>query len=96
MTTDKLAPDALDDALAGLDGWSVAANGTAIAKTFGFGGFGDAMRFVNRVAGAAEAKNHHPDIEIGYDEVTVRLSTHSAGGVTDRDLDLARAVEEAA
>ncbi|MDQ6617994.1 MAG: 4a-hydroxytetrahydrobiopterin dehydratase [Actinomycetota bacterium] len=55
--------------------------------------FGDAMAFVNSVAMLAEGANHHPDIAISWNRVTLRLSTHSAGGLTRLDLDLAAAID---
>lgn len=55
--------------------------------------FGHAMMFVNAVAQMAEAANHHPDIEIRWNEVTLRLSTHSAGGITQADIEMAAGIE---
>lgn len=72
-------------------GWARA--GREIRKTYGFRGFRDAVAFVNRVADLAEASDHHPDIDIRYDRVTLTLSTHSAGGLTAKDFDLAAAIE---
>jgi 4a-hydroxytetrahydrobiopterin dehydratase len=61
----------------------------ALEREFTFDGFAAAITFVNRLAEIAEAANHHPDIAISYDRVTVRWTTHSAGGITDRDRELA-------
>jgi len=61
----------------------------ALLREFQFDGFPEAVAFVNRVAGLAEAENHHPDIAINYDRVVLRWSTHTAGGITDRDRELA-------
>ena len=61
----------------------------ALERTFTFPGFVEALDFVNRVGALAEAENHHPDIAIQYDRVTLRWWTHTAGGITDRDRDLA-------
>jgi 4a-hydroxytetrahydrobiopterin dehydratase len=61
----------------------------ALERTFEFASFADAVAFVNRVAELADAENHHPDIAIAYRRVTLRWTTHSAGGITDRDRDLA-------
>ncbi len=63
--------------------------GDALERTFTFDSFVDALAFVNRVGELAEAENHHPDIAIHYNRVTLRWWTHTAGGVTDRDRDLA-------
>jgi len=67
--------------------------GKAIARTWRFADFRAAMVFVNGVAALAEREGHHPDITIRYAEVTLVLSTHSAGGLTARDFDLARKLE---
>jgi 4a-hydroxytetrahydrobiopterin dehydratase len=64
-------------------------HGDAIRRTFTFADFGEAMAFVNRVAELAEAQDHHPDIDIRYSKVTLTLSTHDAGGLTERDFTLA-------
>jgi 4a-hydroxytetrahydrobiopterin dehydratase len=61
----------------------------ALERTFEFASFVDALSFVNRVGDLAEAENHHPDIAIHYDKVTLRWWTHTAGGITDRDRELA-------
>ena len=58
--------------------------------------FKRAMSFVNRVADAANAADHHPDITINYNRVTTTLSTHSEGGVTDKDIDMASKIDAAA
>ena len=63
--------------------------GGALERTFELPSFAEAIAFVNRVAGLAESENHHPDIAIAYKKVTLRWSTHSAGGITDRDRELA-------
>ena len=64
-------------------------------KTYTFGTFAEGIAFVNRVAKAADAANHHPDIDIRYTKITCILSTHDAGGVTDADLKLADEIEKA-
>ncbi len=61
----------------------------ALERTFEFADFVAALAFVNRVGELAEAENHHPDIAINYNRVTLRWWTHTAGGITDRDRDLA-------
>jgi 4a-hydroxytetrahydrobiopterin dehydratase len=60
-----------------------------LEREFAFGSFPDAVAFVNRVAELAESENHHPDIEIHYDKVVLRWWTHTAGGITERDRELA-------
>ena len=62
----------------------------ALERTYELSSFPEAIAFVTRVAEVAEAANHHPDIAIAYRKVTLRWSTHSAGGITDRDYELAR------
>ena len=70
--------------------------GDAIRRSFTFGKFADGIRFVDRVAAAADAMDHHPDIDIRYTTITMTLSTHSAGGLTARDFDLAAKIDAAA
>ena len=67
----------------------------ALERTFELDSFMDALDFVNRLGALAEAEDHHPDITISYRKVTVRWWTHTAGGVTDRDRDLAEKDERA-
>lgn len=76
------------------EGWSVA--GDAITKQFEFETFPTGIAFVNLLADAAEEANHHPDLDIRYNKVSVTLSTHSEGGVTDKDLSLASEAEKLA
>jgi 4a-hydroxytetrahydrobiopterin dehydratase len=66
----------------------------ALEKTLELASFPAAIAFVQRVAELAEAENHHPDISISYRKVTLRWTTHSAGGITDRDRELARRTDE--
>jgi len=81
----------VDERLKGLAGWS--RHGDEIRKEYKFRNFVEAMAFVNTVAQAAEAADHHPDITINYNRVTMALSTHSEGGVTDKDLDMAPKID---
>lgn len=78
-------------ALAGLPGWVVAAS--AISRTFTCPSFPEAMAFAGRIAEYAESVDHHPDLLISYQKVTVTWSTHSAGGVTDKDMAAAKATD---
>ncbi len=87
----RLSDPAVDDALASLPGWT--REGDAIVKTFELPAFLEAIDFVNAVAQRAEAADHHPDLDIRYRKVRVALSTHSAGGITDKDVDLAGTIE---
>ncbi len=77
--------------LATLPGWSF--DGDAITRAFTFSDHIDAFSFVTRVSMAAEAMNHHPDLRIVYNQVEIRLSTHDAHGLTDRDFRLAEKID---
>jgi 4a-hydroxytetrahydrobiopterin dehydratase len=68
----------------------------ALERTFELSSFREAIEFVDRVADLAEQQNHHPDIAISYKKVTLRWVTHSAGGITDRDRELAEKSAELA
>jgi 4a-hydroxytetrahydrobiopterin dehydratase len=78
-------------ALAGLDGW--AGDPSAISRTAELSSFPAAIAVVDRVAEVAERLDHHPDIDIRWRRLTFTLSTHSAGGVTEKDVDLARRID---
>ncbi|HEY7704224.1 MAG TPA: 4a-hydroxytetrahydrobiopterin dehydratase [Acidimicrobiia bacterium] len=87
----------LDDAaiagfLASHPGWEM--DGGELMKTFVSNDFGTAIAFVNQVAELSEGANHHPDIAISWNRVTLRLSTHSEGGLTGRDIALAGQIDE--
>ena len=68
----------------------------AIVRQFEFTDFKAAMEFVNRIADAAESANHHPDITINYNKVTLLLTSHDSGGVSDRDARMAKKINEVA
>lgn len=80
--------------LSGIPGWNL--EGDAIQRQFTFAGFADALAFVVRLGFDAEAADHHPDITINYKRVTLRYTTHSAGGLTERDFAGARAADAVA
>ena len=82
-----------EEALAGLAGWRYDAGRRGIAKSFRFGDFGEAFAFMARVALEAEKADHHPDWTNVWNRVDILLSTHSAGGVTEKDIALARRIE---
>ena len=84
----------IHQALAQLPGWKQ--NGKAIERVFQFENFVKAMEFVNQIAEAAEAVNHHPDILINYNQVTLTLVSHDSGGVTQRDIKMAGRINELA
>lgn len=75
-----------------LDGWRL--EGLAIVKPFTFSGFPEAVAFVSRLVPGAEAADHHPDVTINYNRVTVSFSTHSEGGLTEKDFAGAAAVDQ--
>lgn len=83
----------VDARLRSMQGWQ--RRDSEITKEFKFGDFKQSMSFVNRVADMAEAANHHPDISISYNQVQMTLSTHSEGGVTEKDIDLAAKIDGA-
>lgn len=89
----RLDEASLASLLASGTGWT--REGDAITKTFTFKGFKGAMAFVNRVAEAAAAANHHPDIHLeAYKTVRIVLTTHVAHGLTDADVELAKALDD--
>lgn len=79
--------------LCALPGWKLKDN--AIVKLYRFKEFMDGIRFLNRVAEMAEAADHHPDVQINYTRLTFSCSTHSEGGVTEKDFRLAGRIEDA-
>lgn len=88
---EKLTEEQVTEMLVGLSQWSEI-NG-AIQRTYQFKDFVHAMAFVNKIADMAESKQHHPDILIRWNKVTLTLSTHDAGGITDKDFDFAGAAD---
>ena len=78
-------------ALGGLAGWS--RRGDVLTKTYEFATFPDGIDFLRRVADVAEAQQHHPDVDVRYTKLTFQLSTHDAGGITEKDFTLAQAIE---
>lgn len=93
---EKLSGQARRDALARLKGWRNLDERDAIAKTFIFADFNAAFGFMTRVALVAEKLDHHPEWLNVYKTVEVTLSTHDAGGVTERDVKLAEAMDRIA
>jgi len=90
----KLSDLEIQRGLGGLAGWS--RRGDALVKAYTFARFAEGISFVGRVAKVADEMDHHPDIDIRYTKVTMSLSTHDAGGITQRDLELAQKIETAA
>jgi 4a-hydroxytetrahydrobiopterin dehydratase len=77
-----------------LSGWTT--DGKAISRTFKFANFIEAVSFIDKLVAPAESAGHHPDIFISYNKVTISLTTHDAGGITQKDFDLAREISELA
>jgi len=88
----KLSKKEIQEKLKDLKDWQI--KGQAIAKTFTLPSFKEAISFVTKVADLAEAANHHPDMLIQYNKVTLTLSTGSEGGVTEHDINLAAQIEK--
>ena len=82
-----LSDEAIEERLRGLDGWE--RKGDTIEREFKFEDFQGSVDFVNRITPPAEEMNHHPDLAISWNKVTVTLSTHSEGGLTESDFELA-------
>ena len=89
-----LTDSEVQQALASLSGWQ--RNGKAIQRIFEFPDFKAAMEFVNKIADAAEQANHHSDIDIRYNKVTMALISHDSGGVTQRDVRMAERINQIA
>jgi 4a-hydroxytetrahydrobiopterin dehydratase len=81
----------IEERLAGLSGWE--RRGSAIAKSFKREDFVGSVRFVDRLVAPAEEMNHHPDLAISWDTVTVTISSHSEGGLTANDFELAGKID---
>ena len=86
-----LGDDEIEAKLAELDGWD--RSGEAIVKAFKRGDFVGSVKFVDALVAPAEAMGHHPDLEVSWDTVTVTISTHSEGGLTAADFDLASRID---
>ena len=90
----RLGENEIESRLAELPGWS--RSGEAITREFGCGDFAGSVEFVNRLTPVAEEMNHHPDLAISWSNVAVTISTHSEGGLTAADFELARQIDELA
>ncbi len=90
----RLNENEIEERLAGLEGWERA--GDAIRRSFKFRDFVGSVQFVNRLVEPAEDMNHHPDLEVSWNTVVVSLTTHSQGGLTENDFELARRIEAVA
>ena len=88
---ERLNAESIKGWLAARKGWKRRAN--KLTKDFEFDSFRDSIVFVNRIATLADGMNHHPDIDVRYATVTVSVTTHDAGGITEKDLDLAEQID---
>lgn len=91
---DTLTPDAREAALSSLNGWIYDQRADAISHDFRFRDFSEAFGFMTRVALKAEAAGHHPEWSNVYNKVTITLTTHDAGGLTEKDVALAEAIDQ--
>ena len=96
MPIPRLTPAECRDALADLPDWQLRADGLAICRTFTFADFSAAFAFMTRVALLAEQADHHPEWFNVYNRVEITLTTHDAGGLSARDVALARKIDEIA
>jgi 4a-hydroxytetrahydrobiopterin dehydratase len=87
-----LSPDEVSSRLKDLRGWML--NGDRITKMLIFKDFSQAVAFLDRITPVADEQNHHPDVSIHWNELTLTLWTHASGGVTERDFRLAQAIDE--
>jgi 4a-hydroxytetrahydrobiopterin dehydratase len=94
--TAKLTGKARSDALASLEGWAEVQGRDAIHKSYKFADFAQAFGFMAKVALAAEKADHHPEWFNVYNRVDITLSTHDAGGVSDKDVALAKVIDSVA
>lgn len=93
--SELLSPADVEARLDQLPGWSSTdAGGGALTRTFKFHDFKAALSFVNRIGDVAEQLDHHPDVDIRWNKVTLTLSTHAAGGLTERDFTLAHRIND--
>ena len=91
----KLTSIDIEQRLVALPGWALNARGE-LSRTFTQPNFMSGLLFINRIAGAAEAANHHPDLLLTYPRVQVALTTHDVGGLTEKDFDLAAQIDKLA
>ena len=92
MAIPRLTDEERASALAGLPDWSLRPDGLAIERKFKFANFTEAFAFMTRVAILADRQDHHPEWSNVYNRVDITLTTHDAGGLSERDLRLARAI----
>lgn len=96
MTVRKMERDEAESAVADLHGWSLDDEAASIGRTFDFADFKEAFSFMTRVALQAEKSDHHPEWKNVYKTVHIRLTSHDANGLTEKDIALARFIDKAA
>lgn len=88
-----LAKEEAERYLAELSGWALSEDGKKISKTFTFANFEETMGFVDKIAAVAEEEGHHPDMHVSYNTLTVELTTHAIGGLSENDFICAAKIE---
>ncbi|TMF18961.1 MAG: 4a-hydroxytetrahydrobiopterin dehydratase [Chloroflexi bacterium] len=88
----RLTDSEISDRLRSLEGWEV--RDSRLVKAFKFKDFMSAVRFVDEIAPLAEAEGHHPDLQVGWGKVVVELTSHDAGGLTEKDFEVAARLPE--
>ena len=91
MARRKLTPGEIEENLTGLRDWTVA--NEKLARKFTFANFAESLAFINRVGAISDAADHHPDILFGWGYAEIFITTHDAGGITDRDFALAKKID---
>ncbi len=93
MAVERLSADEVEQVLAELSEWTLREDGLAIARKFKFRNFSEAWGFMARVALVAEKQDHHPEWSNVYNRVSITLTTHDAGGLSERDAKMAKAID---
>lgn len=93
MAVQQLTKGERDEALEGLSGWGLREDSLAITREFKFADFGEAFAFMTRVALIAETLDHHPEWSNVYNKLSITLTTHDAGGLSERDIEMAKRID---
>lgn len=92
MTRQRLTVEEIEKNLNDLQGWTIA--NEKLARKFTFKNFAESLEFINRIGAIAEKFDHHPDVLFGWGYAEIFITTHDAGGITQRDFELAKAIDE--
>lgn len=92
MSRQKLSAEEIEKVLMNLDGWQTTE--TKLAKKYKFKNFTESLEFINKIGAIAETADHHPDILFGWGYAEIFITTHDAGGITERDFALAKSINE--